>query len=150
SVALSQANIYDPLLVSPPIGPKSGSRGRVPMKNCLVVDDSRVMRTVARRIFEELQFAIGEAEDGMGALDACREQMPDLIFLDWDLPSMPAVEFVKNLRGQKDGKRPVILFATTENDAGEIAHALAAGANDYIMKPFDRQTLRAKLAEIGS
>jgi two-component system, chemotaxis family, chemotaxis protein CheY len=55
---------------------------------------------------------------------------------------------VKNLRGQKDGTRPVILFATTENDAGEIAHALAAGANDFIMKPFDRQTLRAKLAEI--
>lgn len=120
------------------------------MKNCLVVDDSRVMRTVARRIFEELQFSIDEAEDGVGALDACREQMPDLVFLDWDLPSMPAVEFVKNLRGQKDGKRPVILFATTENDAGEIAHALAAGANDYILKPFDRQSLRAKLAEIGS
>ncbi|HXR94850.1 MAG TPA: response regulator [Rhizomicrobium sp.] len=120
------------------------------MKNCLVVDDSRVMRTVARRIFEELQFAIGEAEDGMGALDACREKMPDLIFLDWDLPSMPAVEFVKSLRGQQNGQRPVILFATTENDAGEIAHALAAGANDFILKPFDRASLRAKLAEIAA
>ncbi len=56
------------------------------MKHCLVVEDSRVMRTVARRIFEELQFDIGEAEDGMAALRACREKMPDLIFLDWNLP----------------------------------------------------------------
>ncbi|HKD49128.1 MAG TPA: response regulator [Rhizomicrobium sp.] len=120
------------------------------MKNCLVVDDSRVMRTVARRIFEELQFAIGEAEDGPGALNACRQKMPDLIFLDGDLPSMPAVELVKKLRGQQDGQHPVILFATTESDAGEIAHALAAGANDYILKPFDRVSLRAKLAEIAA
>jgi len=60
------------------------------------------------------------------------------------------VEFVKSLRGQQDGQRLVILFATTENDAGEIAHAIAAGANDYIMKPFDRASLRAKLAEIAA
>jgi two-component system, chemotaxis family, chemotaxis protein CheY len=120
------------------------------MKNCLVVDDSRAMRTVARRLFEELQFAIGEAEDGMGALLACREKMPDLIFLDADMPSMSAVEFVTSVRGQQGGERPVILFATTENDAGEIAHALAAGANDYIMKPFDRASLRAKLAEMAA
>jgi two-component system chemotaxis response regulator CheY len=119
------------------------------MKQCLVIDDSRVIRTVARRIFEELQFSTGEAEDGMSALRACREQMPDLIFLDWDMPSMTGLDFLKSLRGQPGGKHPVVLFCTTENDAGEIAHAMAAGANDYIMKPFDRLILRAKLAEIG-
>ena len=119
------------------------------MKQCLVVDDSRVIRTVARRIFEELQFSTGEAEDGMTALRACREQMPDVIFLDWNLPSMTGAEFVKSLRGQPGGTRPVVLFCTTENDAGEIANAMAAGANDFIMKPFDRLVLRAKLAEIG-
>ena len=119
------------------------------MKQCLVVDDSRVIRTVARRIFEELQFSTGEAEDGMSALRACREQMPDVIFLDWNLPSMPGTEFLKSLRGQPGGNRPVVLFCTTENDAGEIANAMAAGANDFIMKPFDRLVLRAKLAEIG-
>ena len=112
-------------------------------KYCLVVDDSRVIRTVARRIMEELSYSVAEAKDGMEGLRVCREKMPDLIFLDWDLPSMPAVEFVKSLRGQQNGKQPVILFATTENDAGEIAHALAAGANDFIMKPFDRASLRA-------
>ena len=73
------------------------------MKHCLVVEDSRVMRTVARRIFEELQFEIGEAEEGMAALRAVRDKMPDVIFLDWNLPSMPGVEFVKSVRGQQNG-----------------------------------------------
>lgn len=119
------------------------------MKNCLVVEDSRVMRTVARRIFEELQFEIGEAEDGMGGLRACHDKMPDLIFLDWDLPSMPGLEFLKSVRGQPNGAHPVILFATTENDPEEIAQAIAAGADDYVMKPYDRAALRTKLVDIG-
>lgn len=119
------------------------------MKNCLVVEDSRVMRTVARRIFEELQFEIGEAEDGMGGLRACHDKMPDVIFLDWDLPSMPGLEFLKSVRGQPNGAHPVILFATTENDPEEIAQAIAAGADDYVMKPYDRAALRTKLVDIG-
>ncbi|HWA69293.1 MAG TPA: response regulator [Rhizomicrobium sp.] len=119
------------------------------MKHCLVVDDSRVIRTVARRILEALPYSVEEAEDGMAALRAVREKMPDLIFLDWNLPSMKGVEFVKSVRGQQDGGHPVILFCTTENDAGEIAGAVAAGANDYIMKPFDGDAIRAKLADIG-
>jgi two-component system chemotaxis response regulator CheY len=119
------------------------------MKNCLVVDDSRVIRTVARKILEELHYAVDEAEDGMGGLRAVREKMPDLIFLDWNLPSMKGLDFVKSVRGQTDGGHPVILFATTESDAGDIAAAMAAGANDYVMKPFDASAVRAKLADIG-
>jgi two-component system chemotaxis response regulator CheY len=119
------------------------------MKQCLVVDDSRVIRTVARRILENLQFAVTEAEDGMAALRACHEQMPDLIFLDWNLPSMKGVDFVKSVRGQQDGGRPVILFCTTENDSQEIAAGVTAGANDYVLKPFDAAEIRAKLADIG-
>ncbi len=119
------------------------------MKHCLIVDDSRVIRTVARKIMEDLQYAVDEAEDGMGALRQLREKMPDLIFLDWNLPSMKGVEFVRSVRGQQDGGRPVILFATTESDAGDIANAMAAGANEYVMKPFDAPAVRAKLADIG-
>jgi two-component system, chemotaxis family, chemotaxis protein CheY len=119
------------------------------MKHCLVVDDSRVIRTVARRIMEEMHYTVDEAEDGMAALRAVREKMPDLIFLDWNLPTMKGVEFVKSVRGQQDGGHPVILFATTENDVTEVAHAMAAGANEYVMKPFDGSIVRAKLAEIG-
>jgi two-component system chemotaxis response regulator CheY len=119
------------------------------MKQCLIVEDSRVIRTVARRILEGLQFAVAEAEDGMTALRACREQMPDLIFLDWNLPSMKGVDFVKSVRGQQDGGRPVILFCITENDSQEIAAGVTAGANDYVLKPFDAAQIRAKLADIG-
>jgi len=119
------------------------------MKHCLVVDDSRVIRTVARRIMEELQYSVEEAEDGMAGLRAVREKMPDLIFLDWNLPTMKGVEFVKSVRGQQEGGHPVILFCTTESDPVEIASAMAAGANEYVMKPFDGDGVRAKLADIG-
>lgn len=119
------------------------------MKHCLVVDDSRVIRTVARRIMEELRYSVAEAEDGLEALRACHEKMPDLIFLDWNLPSMKGVEFVKSVRGQQHGGHPVILFCTTESDPSEIATAMAAGANEYVMKPFDSSQVRAKLADIG-
>ena len=119
------------------------------MKNCLVVEDSRVMRTVARRLFEELLFETHEVEDGMGGLRSCHDKMPDVIFLDWNLPSMPGLEFLKSVRGQQNGAHPVILFATTENDPEEIAAALAAGADDYLMKPYDRASLRTKLVELG-
>lgn len=119
------------------------------MKHCLVVDDSRVIRTVARRIMEDLKYTVEEVEDGMAALRAVRDKMPDLIFLDWNLPTMKGVEFVRSVRGQQDGGHPVILFCTTENDATEVAHAMAAGTNEYVMKPFDGSIVRAKLAEIG-
>jgi two-component system chemotaxis response regulator CheY len=119
------------------------------MKHCLVVDDSRVIRTVARRIMEDLRYSVEEAEDGMAGLRVCREKMPDLIFLDWNLPSMKGVEFIRSVRGQQDGSHPVILFCTTESDPGEIASAMAAGANEYVLKPFDGTAVRAKLADIG-
>ena len=117
--------------------------------HCLVVDDSRLFRTVARRIFEEMRFEVVEAEDGMTALRACRERMPDLILLDGHLPGMKGVDFLKSVRGQQGGNRPMILVTTTESDADEIAHVMRAGANEYIMKPFDRMSVRAKLADIG-
>ncbi|HEX4178943.1 MAG TPA: response regulator [Rhizomicrobium sp.] len=119
------------------------------MKHCLVVDDSRVIRTVARRIMEELCYSVDEAEDGMAGLRACHEKMPDLIFLDWNLPSMKGLDFIKSVRGQPDGGHPVILFCTTESDPAEIATAMAAGANEYVLKPFDGSQVRAKLADIG-
>jgi two-component system chemotaxis response regulator CheY len=119
------------------------------MKQCLIVDHSPALRTIARRILEELQYAVGEAEDGLSALTACRAAMPDLIFLDWNLPHMKGVEFVKALRGLVNGDHPRILFCTTENNRREIASAIAAGANEFVQKPFDRSQIRTKLAAIG-
>jgi two-component system, chemotaxis family, chemotaxis protein CheY len=119
------------------------------MKTCLVVDDSSVIRKVARRILERLEFQIFEAEDGEQALEACRSAMPDAVLLDWNMPKMDGYEFLRNLRRLPDGDRPKVVFCTTENDVAHIARALHAGANEYIMKPFDKDIVEAKFQEVG-
>jgi two-component system chemotaxis response regulator CheY len=119
------------------------------MKHCLVVDDSSVIRKVARRILEDLNFNISEAEDGVQALAKCRERMPDAILLDWNMPVMDGIQFLNELRKEKGGKRPKVIFCTTENDVAQIARALHAGADEYIMKPFDRDIVQAKFQEAG-
>ncbi len=119
------------------------------MKHCLIVDDSRVIRKVASRIMQDLKFETDEAEDGLAALAACRGKMPELILLDWNMPNMNGIEFLKTLRTERGGERPVVVFCTTENDVAHITEALGAGANEYIMKPFDREIIEAKLAEVG-
>lgn len=119
------------------------------MKSCLVVDDSRVIRMVARRILEELQFEIVEAADGQEALDACRKRMPDAILLDWNMPVMSGIDFLRNLRGESGGDAPIVVFCTTENDISHITEAMQAGANEYIMKPFDRDIIESKFSEVG-
>jgi two-component system chemotaxis response regulator CheY len=119
------------------------------VKHCLVVDDSRVIRKVACKILEALNFEADEAEDGEGALTACRVRMPELILLDCQMPNMGGVEFLRTLRREKDGARPIVVFCTTENDVAHISEAMGAGANEYMMKPFDREILQAKLAQIG-
>ena len=119
------------------------------MKSCLVVDDSRVIRKVTARIMNGLGFTTEEAEDGLTALESCRTHMPDMILLDWSMPNMTGVEFLRALRRERNGKQPVVVFCTTENDVNEVTEAASAGANDYIMKPFDRDIIQAKLVEIG-
>jgi two-component system chemotaxis response regulator CheY len=119
------------------------------MKQCLIVDDSRVIRKVARRILEELKFGIDEAEDGASALEICRRRMPEAILLDWSLPNMSGVEFLRALRREPAGDRPIVVFCTTENDVAHITEAIGAGANEYVLKPFDRDIVEAKFAEAG-
>ncbi|MBU6371927.1 MAG: response regulator [Alphaproteobacteria bacterium] len=119
------------------------------MKSCLVVDDSRVIRKVARRILEDLRFQIDEAADGLEALNACRRTMPDAILLDWNMPVMSGIEFLRQLRREEGGERPVVVFCTTENDVDHITEALKAGANEYIMKPFDGEIIQSKFSEVG-
>ena len=119
------------------------------MKNCLVVDDSSVIRKVARRILEDLSFEITEAENGEKALSACEDTMPDAILLDWNMPVMDGLEFLSALREMPEGEKPQVVFCTTENDVGHIARAIRAGANEYIMKPFDREILHSKFQEVG-
>ena len=119
------------------------------MKTCLVVDDSRVIRKVARRILEGLNFQIVEAADDQQALDECKREMPDAVLLDWNMPVMDGYDFLKALRRLPGGDAPKVVFCTTENDVAHIARALSAGANEYIMKPFDKEIVEAKFQEVG-
>lgn len=119
------------------------------MHRCLVVDDSRVMRKVARAIFESFRLETAEAEGADAALAFCRESMPQVIMLNLNMPQVDGVHFVRHLRREQNGKHPFVMFATTENDVSRIADALSAGANDYVMKPFDREAIQAKLTSAG-
>lgn len=107
------------------------------MKHVLIVDDSTVIRKVARRILESLHYRIFEAEDAQKALFMCANQMPDAILLDWLMPGMDGFEFLRLLRAMPTGSQPKVIFCTTENDVAQIARAMRAGADEYIMKPFD-------------
>ena len=117
---------------------------------CLIVDDSRVIRRVSRGIVESLGFTVNEAENGEEALLRCSKGMPDLILLDWNMPVMTGIQFVTALRAQPGGKKPKVVFCTTENADSFIGKAIAAGADGYVVKPFDEATLRDKLQRIGA
>ncbi len=119
------------------------------MKHCLVVDDSAVIRKVARRILESLNFEISEAEDGREALQLCAQRMPDGILLDWNMPVMDGYEFLRELRRAPGGAGPKVVFCTTENDIAHIARAMHAGADEYVMKPFDKDIITSKLHQVG-
>jgi two-component system chemotaxis response regulator CheY len=119
------------------------------MTSCLVVDDSSVIRKVARRILEDFDFVVSEAEDGAEAWDHCRRAMPDVILLDWTLPSVDGIDFVKRLRESEGGTHPKVVFCTSENDVVFMARALRAGADDFLLKPFDKDLFEAKLQDVG-
>lgn len=118
-------------------------------KQCLVVDDSRVIRKVARRILEGMGFECDEAADGAAALEVCRLHMPDAVLLDWSMPVMNGIDFLKALRREPGGEKPVVVFCTTENDMAHITEALRHGADEYVMKPFDEDILESKFVDAG-
>ena len=119
------------------------------MKTCLVVDDSPVVRKVAARIVENLKLSAVEADSGQRALEQCQQAMPDAIVLDYHMPGMGTVEFLSTLRAMANGRKPFVIYCTTENDTADITRAIAAGADDFLLKPFDRETVRSKLAAAG-
>ncbi len=118
-------------------------------KCCLIVDDSRVIRTVARKILASLAFDTREAENGEEALKTCVSAMPDAVLLDWNMPVMNGLDFLRALRQLPGGDRPIVLFCTTENDLERIQEAMEVGADEYIMKPFDSEIIESKLCQVG-
>ncbi len=119
------------------------------MKSCLIVDDSKVIRMVAKKILQDLEFETEEAEDGKAALEACQRRMPEAILLDWNMPVMDGIEFLHKMRDLPGGDQAVVIFCTTENDIEHIQEALEAGADEYIMKPFDSEIVQAKFSQVG-
>lgn len=117
------------------------------MKHCLVVDDSRVIRKVVCQILEEMKFYAEEAAEGASALEACRTQMPDVVLVN--LGNNGGLEFVRALRRNPGAKQAIVIGSMTEHDVGHISEALSAGANEYVLKPFDRDCLKTKFTEMG-
>ena len=118
-------------------------------RTCLVVDDSRVVRKVARRILEANGFGVTEAEDGQKALQACRQEMPECVLLDWNMPVMNGIEFLRAARAEFGADKPVVVFCTTETEMSFIEQAIESGAQEYLMKPFDEELLVGKLFQVG-
>lgn len=115
---------------------------------CLVADDSAPVRRIARKLLTGMGFEVDEAENGRIALDKCTLRMPDVVLLDWNMPVMDGLEFLQSLRRAVGGKAPAVIFCTTETDVGHIQEAIACGADEYLMKPFDKESLCAKLAGV--
>jgi len=118
-------------------------------KTCLIVDDSRVIRKVSSKIALSLGYVPLEAENGEEALARCKKSMPDLVLTDWNMPEMDGIEFVTKLRSIPTPKEPVVVFCTSNGEAKDIHDGIAAGADDYIVKPFDEAALKAKLEKLG-
>jgi two-component system chemotaxis response regulator CheY len=116
----------------------------------LVVDDSRAMRSIIRRHLDELGIAVDEAGSGAEALFVLNHiQTPDVILLDWNMPEMNGLECLRRLRADSATENLPVMMVTTESEMAQVALALDAGANEYLMKPFDRQALLEKLLLIG-
>lgn len=119
------------------------------MKTCLLVDDSKAIRAIVRPILINLGFEVIEAADGAEALKVCQAQLPTAVLLDWNMPVMNGLEFLKALRATPGGDAPIVIFCTTENRPQQIEEGIMAGANEYIMKPFDQEILQSKFSEVG-
>ncbi|PCI03893.1 MAG: two-component system response regulator [Hyphomicrobiales bacterium] len=119
------------------------------MQVIMVVDDSPVIRKVADRLLRDMGFIVVEAGDGNEALNLCGHKMPDAILVDWSLPSMSGTEFIQEFRSLDGAQKVKILYCTSEIMVAEMTRAKRAGANGFLMKPFDRNILSTKLQEIG-
>ena len=111
------------------------------MKLCLVVDDSKVIRKVAKTLLNSIGYEVVEAETGQAAMELCARHMPDAILIDWDLADMSGFDFLVDFKRQFPMAKPHAVYATTENDPIDISRALKAGADDFLIVPFDRDAV---------
>jgi two-component system chemotaxis response regulator CheY len=116
----------------------------------LVIDDSKTMRIILGRILSGIGFDVAEAADGRVGLDLLDAGLePDLILVDWHMPVMTGLEFVQAVRRSPYDFTGQVMLVTTETEAAQIAEALDAGADEYLMKPFDEEAVVGKLRLLG-
>lgn len=116
------------------------------MKRCLIVDDSKIIRVVVRKIMQDFGFDVDEAENGAKAATKCAEVAPDVVLLDWSLPGDDGISVLRQIKSRPEADQTVILFCTTKSDQAHVQEALDAGAFDYVIKPFDAETIHQKLS----
>jgi two-component system chemotaxis response regulator CheY len=119
--------------------------------HALVVDDSRTVRRILGEMLRQLGFEVAEAADGRQALLRLDEavETPDIVLVDWNMPEMNGLELIKNVRSQLRFRNVPLMMVTTENEMEQVAKALEAGANEYVMKPFDKEAIADKLQLMG-
>jgi two-component system chemotaxis response regulator CheY len=116
----------------------------------LVIDDSKTMRRIVSRVLVGLGYEVVEAADGQQALDAMVEgPLPDLACVDWNMPVMDGLTYVTRVRANPDWRGVTLMMVTTESEHGQIVRALAAGAHEYLIKPFTPEALKEKLDLLG-
>ena len=120
------------------------------MATVLIVDDSSVVRKIARRILEGADFRVEEAKSGGEGLAFCAHAIPDAILVDANMPNIDGYEFVKRLRAMAGGKSAKVVFCLSETNTAHLARAIHAGANEFVLKPFDRERLAAKFGCVRS
>ncbi|KXF76676.1 hypothetical protein ATN84_11580 [Paramesorhizobium deserti] len=117
------------------------------MTRCLIIDDSSVIRKVARRILSDSAMTIADVANGSQAIEHCMAEMPDVVLLDSDLPDLPTLEIIGAIRELPGGKDARIVLCLNEVDLTKIMRAKRAGASGYMLKPFDRPYLTAQFAD---
>jgi two-component system chemotaxis response regulator CheY len=127
--------------VSEPVEQINGDK-----KLCLVVDDSPMIRKIARKFLSEFGLDVDEAENGKIGVEKCQAHLPEIVLLDWNMPVMNGIDFLRQLRQMPRGGSPTVIFCTTESDVSHISEAYDAGTDEYLLKPFDRGSLWAKVS----
>jgi two-component system, chemotaxis family, chemotaxis protein CheY len=120
-----------------------------PRKLCLIADHSAAIRSSVGSILRDLRFHVTEAEDGQEALIKCRQRTPDAVLLDGGMAHLDGFAFLRALKDRGFAGQPKVIFCTSNRDPSHIARAIEAGAHEYVIKPFDRSILTAKLERLG-
>lgn len=118
------------------------------MTTCLIIDNSEVVCKVAATILGSMNYRVRSTTHADEAIIVCQKTQPDVVVIDWQLQGIDTHKLISDLRQHTEKKQPYIIYCTTENDPVDLAQAMSAGADDYLLKPFDRSTIEAKFASI--